>query len=269
MGEAAQGVGIVGLHAVAKLIDDEGDDGQRNQAYHFGRRGEEGANAAAAQENGDADGHGHAENELKSGMRHCLGPLIVVLPMEIAHADGYGGRHAIVEHIAQLANGEHHLMGGQGCGANPSHHDARQAEGGRLHAHLQGQRPALLVLINKIVAVDALTEKALPIALVARMHKKQHHQRQTHEHAREHGGQARPKKSHFGAAQMAINEDVVARDVEHVSRNHHHHRRDGVRRPIEELLEGVKADDKGYRHQIDEEIGAHEPQELGWLPQTV
>ena len=50
-------------------------------------------------------------------------------------------RHVINE-IEELGEGDHHLVGCQGYGSEPSHHHTTEGESRRLHAQLQGYWPS-------------------------------------------------------------------------------------------------------------------------------
>ena len=80
---------------------------------------------------------------------------------------GNGRRHAVVEHKAELSDGDHDLVCGKSVYTEPSHIECAEAEGGCFHAHLQHERGAQTERLAEVVAVDAGAAEFKGMCMVA------------------------------------------------------------------------------------------------------
>ena len=87
-----------------------------------------------------ADGEHQVESPAVIGI--AANRLIVFLTNEVAYTDGHGGSHTREYEIEELGEGDHHLVGCQRYGSEPSHHHTTEGESRRLHAQLQGYWPS-------------------------------------------------------------------------------------------------------------------------------
>ena len=117
IGNAAEGIGIVALHAVAELIDDERDDEAGHHECYFIIVCKPTTYFIPQQEEGNGYTDGHGQDDVKACTGSMTNSFCVLLPVEIADTYRYGSSHAIIHHISQLTDGHHHLMGCQGNGS--------------------------------------------------------------------------------------------------------------------------------------------------------
>ena len=99
IGNTTKGIGIVALHAVAELVDDERDDEASHHEGYFGIVGKPTAYLVTKQEQRNGYHDCHQQNQMKAGtgrMAHTFG---VMLSVEIADTDGHGCCHAIIYHV--------------------------------------------------------------------------------------------------------------------------------------------------------------------------
>lgn len=142
VGDTAQRVRVVYLHAVAELVDEERQEQREHTRRHLGAVCKPSADTVAQQEDDAAEHHleHHHKTQTRShGVAHVLH---VVLSVEVARAHSHRSTQSVVDHERELRDGRHHLMRRQGYRAEPSHHDDRERERRRLHAHLQRDRRA-------------------------------------------------------------------------------------------------------------------------------
>ena len=269
VGDAAQGVGEVDLQGVAKLIEQEGEDGLCHHEADGLAVGEPRADVVAQQEDGDAGEHQQGEHDVETVAGGAAHVLQIVLAVEIADSHSYGGTHAVVHHEAYLRNGHHNLVAGQLQAAEPAYHDGAEAERGGFHAHLSGDGPAQAVELCEVAPVDAAGEESPAVDGIAAGEEEEGKIGCHHEDARGEGGHSRAGDAHFGQAQAAVDEEIVARDVEHVAREEYPHGHLGVGDAVGELLEAVEPEHEGERGQEHEEVGADVGQQFFGLSHAV
>ena len=184
IGNAAKGIGIVALHAVAKLVKDKRHCKLRHKEHHGGIVGEWQGKVAAHGEDEQRGEGGHDENEVETG--RCGAPDVdsVAGTVVVAHLDGDGGGHAVVDHEAKLPHGAHYLVRGKGFGAKPAHHDGGKAEGGGFHAHLRGDGKTQAVELLLPCLVYRTRKEAACIDAVALCPEDNHEHDGKHGHAR-------------------------------------------------------------------------------------
>ncbi len=188
--------------------------------------------------------------------------LEVLLPHEVAHADGHRRRHARQDKVEELGGGNHHLVGSQRNRSEPSHHHATQREGRRLHCQLQCHWPSHAVHLLEVCLVDAAGEDVVAVLaefLVACYHA---HHRQCHQDTRQESGDACSEQSQLRKRPHTVDEHPVAKDVDHVAAYHHPHRHLGVGDTIEKLFHGVEHTHEQHRYEVDNEVRTDERQQF-------
>ena len=257
VGYATQGVGVIDLQAVAKLIDEEWQHEREHRGRHLGRVGEPTADMVAQQED-DAAQHQLKRHHDVQARRHRVEHVhVVALAVEVARAHSHGGPQSVIHHEGKLRYGAHHLMGGQGDGAEPSHHDDRQRERSRLHAHLEGDGCAEREHAAYQLAWPAKAPETLAVGAHALAHEEHGEKQAHHDHAREQGGHTGAQHAHLGQPGLTIYKKVVAHNVDEVAREQDPHRRARLGDAVGKLLEGVEQHHKGQRGQQHEVVGAH------------
>ena len=266
---AAQGVGEGVLHGVADLVGYERIHRDRHQGAHLEAVSEPQADDVAHQEDGHSQGQGYRQDEPQAASGGVAHGRPVLLPGEIADADGHGGGHAAVDHVEQLRHGDRHLVGGQGRSAEPSHEDGRQGERRRLHAHLQGDGETEAGKPPDFAPADAAGGVTRAEAAVAAITEEQQDARHGHDNARERRGQTRTEKPQLRRAKLAVDENPVAEDVEQVAGDDDEHGRLRVGDAVEELLERVEAAQERQRGDVHPQVRAHQGQQLFGLAEAV
>lgn len=142
IGDAAQRVGVVDLHAVAKLIDEERQEQREHSRRHLRAVGEPRTYVVAQQEDGAAKHHLKHHHQVQTRRHRVAHVLHVALTVEVACAYSHRSPKSVVDHERELRDGCHHLVRCQGNGAEPAHHDDGERERRCLHTHLQRNRGA-------------------------------------------------------------------------------------------------------------------------------
>ena len=138
--------------------------------------------------------------------------------MEITNPHGNGGSHAIIHHKADLGDGEHHLVCRQGGSPDPSHHDGAEAERSGLHSHLHGNGPSQFVQVEEVRPVERMVQESFFINMITPGTEKDGGEYDYHHDAGGQCGDSRSQQSHFGHSQFAVDQNVIADDVHHISR---------------------------------------------------
>ena len=157
----------------------------------------------------------------------------------------------------------------QGNGSQPAHHHTTQREGSRLGAQLQRHGPAQTVHLYKVGTRHGALLQALAVADIASAGEEYHHEGYRHYHARPHGGDTGSEQAQLGEGTYAVDEQPVEEDVDHVAANHYPHRHLCAGDAVEELLQGIEHAHEGDAHQVDQEVGADDGQQLLGLADVV
>lgn len=210
-----------------------------------------------------------SKHEAETGTHGKAYAVTVGLSVEAAHTYGDSRSEPVVYHERELRDCEHHLMGRQSHRAEPAHHDHTQAERRRLHAHLQRDGPAEGIEPSHHAARPAQRHKPRTVATVASRARENHHEDHHHHYSREQGTYSRAQHSKLRKAHLAVYEQIVTEDVEHVSAEKNPHRHPCVGDAVSKLLEGIEEHDKQQGHYEHKEIGTYERQKLRGLTHAV
>ena len=175
-------------------------------------------------------------------------------------------RHGIGDaHIGQedgIRYIDHDLMSGKHIGAKPAYHDGGERERGCLHAHLDGYRPAQSVEELDIVDVDPGSLPILHIDLVFRAEEEDTEIEDEDDEARGEGCPCCSHQSEFWCSEIAVDEHPVEKDVPGIGNEDDGHIDDGVVDAVGHLTECRREEEEWHRAYLDDEIRAHEWQEL-------
>ena len=160
-------------------------------------------------------------------------------------------------------------MARQGDAAQPTNHDARNAEEGSFQTHLHTNHPAHFVQREEVRTAAAAAYVASEIPPVMAAATEYPSESRQHEDAGSEGRDACTRHAQRRNAQFAVYQDIIADDVQDVCRYHDVHGRAGVRDAVGKLLEGIEQHDEHQRRELQKVIGADEGQKLGRLPQAV
>ena len=180
----------------------------------------------------------------KCGAAHILH---IVLPLEIADTHRHRCAHTVVHHKRELRDGQHYLMGCQSDSAQPAHHDGAKAERGRLHSHLQTDRPAQCIELLEHRKRPSHAGEPDPVADKAAT--AQHNQRKHHHHhnTREQRTDACSQQPQLREAQFAVDKDIVAYDVQRISAQQYPHSGLRICDSVRKLLEAVEQHHENQR----------------------
>ena len=131
-----------------------------------------------------------------------------------------------------------------GDAAQPTNHDARNAEEGSFQTHLHTNHPAHFVQREEVRTAAAAAYVAGEIPPVMAAATEYPSESRQHEDAGNEGRNACTRHAQRRNAQFAVYQDVVADDVQDVCRYHDVHGRAGVRDAVSKLLEGIEQHDE-------------------------
>lgn len=260
--KSAQGIGQNDLDAVAQLVEHQDRDQRFHDVVHGDIVGEDPSDDRLREEKHEADPRDHDQRQMYACPRRAANHVPVGGALVVADADGHGGTQTQIDRETDQRDGDGDLMGGQFLTAEPADHDGRHAERACLQALLQPDRPADGVQRAPAPAVDREHAHTLAVGGVGRAAHEHAREQDEDDDARDKGADACTEQSHLGESELAVDQYVVADDVQQVACQKHPHRHGGVGDALDELAEGIGRHDEQDRCHRDQVVGADQRHQL-------